>query len=90
MTTDAEWWSDEALRKQAELKEWPEGTPPPLALLCGLFEPRTQPEPHERCVHCGSDARPQAFGATSKGRPFCGLCLGRGNDEDYEAPGGAA
>lgn len=83
--TDDEWFSDEALAKQAAMRALPEGTTAPLELLFGCMEPRTQPEEHERCIHCGSDARDGQGGVSiSKGVPWCYLCLGRGRDEDYE------
>jgi hypothetical protein len=83
----APWYSDEALRKQAEAERLRlAGEPVPLTLLCGIMEPRTQAEPHERCVHCGSDARDQAGGGGSHGVRWCGLCLGRGRDEGYRRP----
>lgn len=79
------WYSDEALRKQKLADGWPEGTPVPVSLLLGILEPRTQPQEHEKCVYCGSDARDGEGGvSTSKGYPFCFLCLGRGHDEDFE------
>ena len=79
-----EWYSDEALRKQAEARSYSEGEPPPLSLLFGLLEPRTQPDLHERCHHCGGDGRDGAGGAEVKGVRWCSLCLSRGRDDDYE------
>lgn len=79
-----EWYSDDALQKQTEVKRIIDaGRKAPLTLLFGLMEPRTQPEPHERCVNCGSDARDRAGGGESKGARWCSLCLDRGRDEDW-------
>jgi hypothetical protein len=78
-----DWFSDEALRKQAVLRDWAGPDGPPLALLAGMYEPRTVAGPHERCVRCGSDARDRAGGGQSKEVLWCGLCLDRGHDEDY-------
>ena len=79
------WFSDEALRKQAALKTMQErGEESALSALCGFLEPRTQPQEYERCVHCRSDARDKAGGGESKGARWCGLCLVRGRDDDYE------
>lgn len=81
------WFSDEALSKQADVRAHIDaGTQPPLALLLGLMQPRTQPDQHERCVHCRSDGRDGAGGGESKGVRWCSLCLDRGRDEDYEPP----
>jgi len=84
------WYSDEALAKQAAARDWPEGTPQPVSLLFGILEPRIPPEQHERCVHCGSDARDEAGGGESKGVRWCGLCLSRRRDDDYTPTTGKA
>lgn len=81
------WYSDEALRKQAEADRLKAaGEIVPLELLLGILEPRTPPEQHERCRHCRSDARDEAGGSESKGARWCDLCLSRGRDEEYRRP----
>jgi hypothetical protein len=69
-------YSDEALRKQAALENWPEGKPVPTEMLLGVVEPRTQPQAHERCERCGSDAR-DGEGGHSR---LCWLCYSRGEE----------
>jgi hypothetical protein len=88
--TAEEWYSDEALRKQSEVKRLTDaGEQPPLSLLLGIIEPRVPAATHERCAHCGGDGRDQAGGGESKGVRWCSLCLDRDRDEDYEPTGGA-
>lgn len=88
--TGREWYSDEALRKQAEVKRLTDaGEQPPLTLLLGIMQPRIAPEQHERCENCRSDAREQVGGEERKGVRWCSLCLDRGRDDDYE-PAAAA
>lgn len=81
MTTDT-WFSDEALRKQAEADALiARGEPVPLSVMCGIFQPRTQPTAVERCTHCQSDAREGAGGEEIDGKRWCFLCISRGRDE---------
>lgn len=78
----SEWYSDAAIAKQAEVARLKEaGERPPLTLLLGLFEPRTQPTDDERCSCCGSDAREYVGGEKHDGRRYCALCVGREHHE---------
>lgn len=76
------WFSDEALRKQAEADALIDrGEPVPLSVMCGIFEPRTQPTEAERCANCRSDAREGAGGEEIGGKRWCFLCISRGRHE---------
>ncbi len=80
MTTP--WYSEEALRKQVELDRKHEtGERPLLTDLLGILEPRVPAIGAERCVHCGSDARPETGGEMYDGKRWCSLCYGRGRHE---------
>jgi hypothetical protein len=58
-----EWFSDEALRRQAEARRLDAaGERVPFELICGILEPRVPPTPEECCYHCGSDARSEVGG----------------------------
>lgn len=72
------WFSDAALAKQAALEAHPKGAPVSADMVCGVWEPRTQPTDDERCRCCGGDAREDAWG---NGR-YCSICVGRGHDDD--------
>lgn len=79
--TPESWFSDEANRKMEEIERLQAaGERVPFELLAGLCEPRVQPTSGERCVCCGSDARPESFGG-GDGK-HCGLCIGRGHEEE--------
>jgi hypothetical protein len=71
------WFSDEALRKQATLAVMPRDLIN-WSHVRGVWEPRTQPTADERCRCCGGDAREGAGGSGT----HCGICVGRGHDED--------
>jgi hypothetical protein len=79
--TEESWFSDASIAKLAEIeRKEAAGEPVSWSDMAGLLEPRTQPSDDERCRHCESDARE---GAGGDGK-FCGLCIGRGRDEDYQ------
>jgi hypothetical protein len=73
-----EWFSDEALRKQAKLEEGPVR----WTDLIGILEPRVPPTDEECCVCCGLDARDEVGGEEHNGKRYCDICLGRGHHED--------
>jgi hypothetical protein len=74
-----EWFSDAALERQRALREWPKDAgPAPLEMICGIWEPRTQPTEAERCHHCRSDARDGTGGRDVHGFRYCDLCVSRG------------
>jgi hypothetical protein len=75
----SDWYSDEALAKQAEIKRrTATGEPITTDLMLGVLEPRVHASEGERCHCCGSDAREEVGG---NGR-HCGVCMGRGHDEE--------
>jgi hypothetical protein len=90
---DPQWFSDEALGKQALVDELNErGETVPLDLMCGLLEPRVHPTEAEQCDNCRSDARDEVGGLEFAGKRRCGICVGRGrhNQHAVDAYGEAA
>lgn len=79
-----EWFSDDALAKQAALREASErGEKLSIEALFGIFAPRTQPTEDECCHNCGSDARREVDGRQRYGKAWCSLCMSRGRHDDY-------
>lgn len=75
-----DWYSDHANAQLAEIKrKEAAGEPGSWLDWVGILEPRIPAKEHERCDHCGSDAREPSGGDGL----FCGLCLNRDRDEDY-------
>lgn len=86
MSTSTDWYSDEALRKQALADELnARGEPVPLDVMCGILAPRVQPTEAEECANCGCDARAEVGGEEHGGKRWCGICLGRGRHERHLA-----
>jgi hypothetical protein len=84
MTGDP-YYSDEALRKQAEADALrANGEPVPLTLMLGIIEPRIKATPAERCNCCALDARDDEGGEEHGGLRRCYICVGRGHHEDTE------
>lgn len=80
------YYSDEALRKQAEADELKaKGEPVPLTLIAGIAEPRVKATPAERCNCCGLDARDSEGGEEHRGLRWCYICVGRGHHDDDAA-----
>jgi hypothetical protein len=72
------WFSDEALRKQAEIQRRKEaGEDVPAELFYGVWEPRVLPEEDEMCACCGLDARVQVGGEIHNERHWCAICVDR-------------
>lgn len=76
------YYSDAALAKQAALAALPEGTPAPLTMLAGIYEPRIHATPDERCTCCGLDARDSEGGEEHHSKRWCFICIGRRHHED--------
>lgn len=77
-----EWYSDEALRKQAEGDALiARGEPIPLDVMCGMFAPRVRATGDDLCANCDQDARQEVGGREHHGKRWCQLCLGRGRHE---------
>ena len=79
-----DYYSDEALAKQAALDALPEGEPAPWSMLLGICEPRIKPTADERCTCCTLDARDAAGGRERHGERWCAICLARGHDEEND------
>ena len=79
-----DYYSDEALAKQAALDALPEGEPAPWSMLLGVLEPRIKPTADERCTCCTLDARDAAGGRERHGERWCAICLARGHDEEND------
>lgn len=72
------WFSDEALRKQAEIQRLKEaGEEVPSELFHGMLEPRVSPKKHELCTNCGRDAREQIGGEVHDELLWCAICVQR-------------
>ena len=82
--TPEEYYSDEALARQAALVALPEGEVLRWSMLLGIFEPRVKPTADERCACCGLDARDAEGGQERHGKRWCFICLGRGHDEEED------
>lgn len=82
--TPDEYYSAEALAKQAALAALPDGAVAPWSMLLGIAEPRVKPTDAERCTCCGLDARDAEGGQERHGKRWCFICLGRGHDEGDE------
>lgn len=81
----SDYYSDEALALQAEMDRLKAaGEPIPLALYCGIAEPRVKATAAERCVCCGLDARDDEGGEERYGVRWCFICVGRGHPEPQD------
>lgn len=79
-----EWYSDEALQKQAAIDRMIlVGEQPPLSMFVGMLEPRVPPTPEEQCSHCTLDARSETGGEIRNGKRWCFLCISRGRHESW-------
>lgn len=84
MTDTDQWYSDDALRKQAELDaRIARGETVPLDVWCGLLAPRVQPTEAEQCANCEGDARDQVGGEEICGKRWCSLCVSRGRHTEH-------
>lgn len=82
----AEWYSDEALAKQALADELTaRGERVPMDVMLGILAPRVEPTEAELCANCGCDARGEVGGEAHGGKRWCGICIGRGRHIQYVA-----
>lgn len=82
----ADWYSDEALNKQALADELAaRGERVPLDLMVGILAPRVEPTEAEQCANCGCDARGEVGGEAHSGKRWCGICIGRGRHIQHVA-----
>lgn len=86
MTYTDNWYSDEALSKQALADELAaRGERVPLDVIVGILAPRVEPTESEQCANCGCDARNEVGGEVHGGKRWCGICLGRGRHIQHMA-----